>query len=94
MRDDGRVVGSALIGQAFAGAVLFPPAPVGGGIRATSGDSSNGTNKGPTDRKLADTLIAQAVDSAVANDGAVKGQDPVRHGDILGVGSRSGHLPG
>ena len=40
------------------------------------GDSSSGTNKGPTDRKLADTLIAVAIDSAVKTDGAVKGQVP------------------
>ncbi len=39
--------------------------------------ASGGTNKGPTDRKLADTLIAQAVDSAVKNDGGVKGKHSV-----------------
>src|SRR5207302_576608 len=31
---------------------------------------------GPTDAKLADTLIAQAIDSAVKNDGAKKGAIP------------------
>ena len=74
-RDDGRVVGSALIGQAFAGATYFHPRPSAAGSGYV-GDSSNATNKGPTDRKLADTLIAQAVDSAVAQEGAVKGQIP------------------
>jgi len=37
---------------------------------------SAGTNLGPTSAKLADTLIAQAVDSAVRLDGAVKGRIP------------------
>ncbi len=72
---NGTVVGSALIGQAFTKPEYFHPRPsaAGNGYDATN---SSGTNKGPTDRKLADTLIAQAVDSAVKNDGAVKGQIP------------------
>ena len=57
---NGRVVGSALIGQAFTQAVVLPFAAVGGGQRATMRPRRRGTNKGPTDRKLADTLIAQA----------------------------------
>jgi K+-transporting ATPase ATPase C chain len=71
----GHVVGSALIGQQFNAAVYFHPRPSAAGSGYV-GDSSSGTNKGPTDRKLADTLIAQAVDSAVKNDGAIKGQIP------------------
>jgi potassium-transporting ATPase KdpC subunit len=74
-RDDGSVVGSALIGQGFTTPYYFHSRPSAAGSGYV-GDSSNATNKGPTDRKLADTLIAQAVDSAVANDGAVKGQIP------------------
>src|SRR6478752_170707 len=72
---NGRVVGSALIGQRFARPEYFHPRPsaAGNGYDATA---SGGTNKGPTDAKLADTLIAQAVDSAVKNDGAVKGGIP------------------
>ena len=72
---NGRVVGSALIGQTFTKSEYFHsrPSAAGNGYDATA---SSGTNKGPTDRKLADTLIAQAVDSAVKNDGAVKGQVP------------------
>src|SRR6478736_4034400 len=71
----GRVVGSALIGQTFTRPDYFHPRPsaAGTGYDATA---SSGTNKGPTDAKLADTLIAQAVDSAVKNDGAVKGRIP------------------
>jgi len=72
---NGRVVGSALIGQTFTKSEYFHsrPSAAGNGYDATA---SSGTNKGPTDRKLADTLIAQAVDSAVKNDGAVKGRIP------------------
>jgi K+-transporting ATPase ATPase C chain len=75
LRDDGRVVGSALIGQRFAGAYYFHPRPSAAGSGYV-GDSSNATNKGPTDRKLADTLIAQAVDTIIATEGAVKGKIP------------------
>lgn len=72
---DGRVVGSALIGQTFSRAEYFHsrPSAAGTGYDATA---SGGTNKGPTDRKLADTLIAGAVDSAVALDGVRRGAIP------------------
>jgi K+-transporting ATPase ATPase C chain len=71
----GRVVGSALIGQAFVQPMYFRPRPsaAGNGYDATA---SGGTNKGPTDRKLADTLIAQAVASEVALDGVEHGRIP------------------
>jgi K+-transporting ATPase ATPase C chain len=71
----GRVVGSELIGQTFTQPYYFHsrPSAAGSGYDATA---SGGTNKGPTDAKLADTLIAQAVDSAIKNDGAVKGRIP------------------
>jgi K+-transporting ATPase ATPase C chain len=71
----GRVVGSALIGQPFTRPEYFHPRPsaAGSGYDASA---SSATNKGPTDAKLADTLIAQAVDSVVKNDGATKGHIP------------------
>ena len=75
IRVNGRVVGSELIGQPFTRPEYFHPRPsaAGNGYDATA---SSGTNKGPTDAKLADTLIAQAIDSVVKNDAAVKGKIP------------------
>jgi potassium-transporting ATPase KdpC subunit len=72
---NGRVVGSKLIGQTFSQPYYFHPRPsaAGSGYDPTA---SGGTNKGPTDAKLADTLIAQAVDSAAKNEGAVRGHVP------------------
>ena len=75
LKSRGQIVGSALIGQQFTSPAYFHPRPSAAGSGYV-GDSSSGTNKGPTDKKLADTLIAQAVDSAVKNDGAIKGQIP------------------
>lgn len=72
---NGRVIGSALIGQPFTRPEYFHPRPsaAGNGYDPTA---SSGTNKGPTDRKLADTLIAGAIDAAVKGDGAQRGKIP------------------
>jgi potassium-transporting ATPase KdpC subunit len=59
---DGRVVGSEIIGQGFAGASYFHSraSAAGNGYDATS---SGGTNFGPTNKKLIDAVTA-AVDAA------------------------------
>ncbi len=71
----GQVTGSALIGQTFSKPEYFHtrPSAAGNGYNDTA---SSGTNKGPTDRKLADTLVKEAIDSAIAQDGAVRGHVP------------------
>jgi len=71
----GRVVGSELIGQPFSRAEYFHsrPSAAGQGYDATA---SAGTNKGPTDLKLADTLIAGSVARVVEEDGAERGKIP------------------
>jgi K+-transporting ATPase ATPase C chain len=72
---NGRVVGSAIIGQPFTQPWYFHPRPSAAGA-GYDGANSLGTNKGPTDLKLADTLIAPRVDSLVASGVVVKGQVP------------------
>jgi K+-transporting ATPase ATPase C chain len=72
---NGQVIGSELIGQPFAKPEYFHPRPSAAGA-GYDDTLSGGTNKGPTDLKLADTLIAQAVDSAVKLDNGVKGTIP------------------
>lgn len=71
----GRVIGSALIGQRFSRPEYFHPRPsaAGDGYDASA---SSGTNRGPTDRALADSLIARAISIEMRQDGAVKGRIP------------------
>jgi len=59
---DGRTIGSAIIGQGFAGSGYFHgrPSAAGSGYDATA---SGGTNLGPTNKKLIDA-VRTAVDAA------------------------------
>jgi K+-transporting ATPase ATPase C chain len=81
---NGQVVGSRLIGQQFAQPWYFHPRPsaAGDGYDATA---SSGRNKGPTDRKLADTLIAGAIAEAESA-GVPKGKIPTDMATASGSG--------
>jgi len=81
---DGHIVGSKLIGQQFTQQWYFHPRPsaAGDGYDATA---SGGRNKGPTDRKLADTLIAGAIAQAESA-GVPKGKIPTDMATASGSG--------
>jgi K+-transporting ATPase ATPase C chain len=82
---EGRPVGSALIAQPFTRPEYFHPRPSGAGA-GYDPTASAGTNKGPTDRKLADTLIAAAVERVVEEDGAERGRIPTDVATASGSG--------
>jgi K+-transporting ATPase ATPase C chain len=78
---NGQVVGSELIAQPFTQPYYFHPRPSPNNYAA---EASAASNKGPTDRKLADTLIAGAVAQARAQTGAT---GPLPADMVTGSGS-------
>jgi K+-transporting ATPase ATPase C chain len=72
---NGRVIGSALIGQGFSSPEYFHPRPSAAGA-GYDDTLSGGRNLGPTSAKLADTLIANAIDTVVQGDGGARGHIP------------------
>jgi K+-transporting ATPase ATPase C chain len=71
VRVNGRVVGSALIGQKFTSPWYFHSRPSATDFNAAA---SGGSNRGPTDAKLADTMIVAAVAEAAQLDAVPAGE--------------------
>ncbi len=66
LRVDGRVVGSSLLAQGFAGAAYFHPRPSAAGQGYDAANSS-GTNLGPTSKALVDGVRRRVADYRAEN---------------------------
>ena len=66
IRRDGAVIGSKLIGQGFSGAGYFDSRPSAAGY-GYDAQNSNGSQLGPTNRKLVDTIESRIADAHKEN---------------------------
>ena len=74
---DGRVVGSALLGQNFTSPRYFHPRPSAAGDKGYDAANSSGSNLGPTNKTLIDTVRARASTLAEHESGINHGEIPV-----------------
>jgi potassium-transporting ATPase KdpC subunit len=77
IRHDGRVVGSALIGQNFDSAEYFQPRPSAAGDKGYDASNSSGSNLGPTNKVLIDTVSQRVKALIEKNPGVSSTQIPV-----------------
>ena len=88
VEQNGRLIGSRLIGQGFSSPGYFRPRPSAAGTGYDAANSA-GSQLGPTNKKL--------IDNVKANVEAARGGEPERAGadrsrDHVGLGLRSAHL--
>jgi len=74
---DGRVVGSALIGQNFAEPKYFHSRPSAAGDKGYDATSSGGSNLGPTNKSLIDTVRSRLKEVLEQNPGTTASQVPI-----------------
>jgi K+-transporting ATPase ATPase C chain len=65
---NGKIIGSALIGQNFSDSRYFQGRPSSAGKEGYDGTSSGGSNLGPTNKVLLETVAARADKIRAAND--------------------------
>ena len=74
---DRKVVGSALIGQNFAARKYFHSRPSAAGDKGYDATSSGGSNLGPTNKSLIDTVGSRLKDVLAQNPGTNASQVPI-----------------
>ncbi|HTY55463.1 MAG TPA: potassium-transporting ATPase subunit KdpC [Candidatus Binataceae bacterium] len=74
---DRKVVGSALIGQNFAGTKYFHGRPSAAGDKGYDATSSGGSNLGPTSKTLIETVRTRVKDVIESNPGVTASQVPI-----------------